>query len=86
LHTAANARLQASVQYSRTEAQWIGRSSQDLLVKAATATIRPEVEELHDLTTSLTADIRETATRVFVIYKLNNGFVNPGLGSTSTMT
>ena len=56
----------ASVQYSRTEAQWIGRGAQDLLATAAAAAIRPDVEDLHDLTTSLTADIRETATRVFV--------------------
>ena len=75
LNTSPNARLQGSVQYSRTEAQWIGRSSQDLLRSAATATIRPDVEDIHDLTTSLTADIRETATRVFVICKVNNGFV-----------
>ena len=31
LSTAANARLQGSVQYSRTEARWIGRGAQDLL-------------------------------------------------------
>jgi hypothetical protein len=86
LSTAPSARLQGSVQYSRTEARWIGRSSQDLLLTSAAAAIRPDFEELHDLTTSLTADIRETATRVFVIYKVNNGFVNPGLGSPSTMT
>ena len=86
LNTAANARLQGSVQYSRTEARWIGRGAQDLLATAATSAIRPDVEELHDLTTSLTADIRETATRVFVICKVNNGFVSPGLGSTGTMT
>jgi hypothetical protein len=86
LNTAASARLQGSVQYSRTEARWIGRGAQDLLATAATSAIRPEVEELHDLTTSLTADIRETATRVFVICKVNNGFVSPGVGSTGTMT
>lgn len=86
LNTAANARLQGSVQYSRTEARWIGRGAQDLLATAAASAIRPDVEELHDLTTSLTADIRETATRVFVICKVNNGFVSPGLGSTATMT
>ena len=45
---------------------------------ASPGPIRPDVEDLHDLTTSMTADIRETATRVFVIYKMNNGFVNPG--------
>ena len=86
LNTAANARLQGSVHYSRTEARWIGRGAQDLLATAAASAIRPDVEELHDLTTSLTADIRETATRVFVICKVNNGFVSPGLGSTATMT
>jgi hypothetical protein len=86
LNTAATARLQGSVQYSRTEARWIGRGAQDLLATAAASAIRPDVEELHDLTTSLTADIRETATRVFVICKVNNGFVSPGLGSTATMT
>ena len=86
LSTAANARLQGSVQYSRTEAHWIGRGAQDLLATAAAAAIRPDVEDLHDLTTSLTADIRETATRVFVICKVNNGFLRPGLGATTTMT
>ena len=86
LSTAANARLQGSVQYSRTEARWIGRGAQDLLATAAAASIRPDLEDLHDLTTSLTADIRETATRVFVICKVNNGFLRPGLGATTTMT
>jgi hypothetical protein len=86
LSTAANARLQGSVQYSRTEAQWVGRGAQDLLATAAAAAIRPDVEDLHDFTTSLTADIRETATRVFVICKVNNGFLRPGLGATTTMT
>ena len=86
LSTAANARLQGSVQYSRTEAQWIGRGAQDLLATAAAAAIRPDVEDLHDLTTSLTADIHETATRVFMICKVNNGFLRPGLGATTTMT
>ena len=86
LSTAANARLQGSVQYSRTEARWIGRGAQDLLATAAAAAIRPDLEDLHDLTTSLTADIRETATRVFVICKVNNGFLRPGLGATTTMT
>jgi hypothetical protein len=86
LNTGSNARLRGSVQYSRTEARWIGRGAQDLLAASAASAIRADVEELHDLTTSLTADIRETATRVFVICKVNNGFVSPGLGSTATMT
>jgi hypothetical protein len=86
LNTSTKSWLQGSVQYSRTEARWVGRGAQDLLRNAASAAIRPDVEDLHDLTTSLTADIRETATRVFVICKVNNGFVNPGLASPATAT
>jgi len=86
LNTSTGSRLQGSVQYSHTEARWIGRGAQDLLRTSAPGAIRPDVEDLHDLTTSLTADIRETATRVFIICKINNGFVNPALGGNPTMT
>ena len=40
----------------------------------APAAIRPETEELHDITTSVETDIPETATRVFVLYKVNTGY------------
>jgi hypothetical protein len=86
LNTSPLGRVKGSVQYSQTEARWIGRGAQEQLRTAAAAAIRPDVEVLRDLTTSLTADIRETATRVFVICKVNNGFVNPGLVSPSTAT
>ena len=75
--TAPGARLQGSVQYSRTDARWSGQGN-ELLRAVAPAAIRPEREELHDLTTALTADIRETATRVFVVWKVNTGYVTPG--------
>ena len=75
LDTSPNRRLQGSVQYSRTAAQWLSRNDTELLGSFAPAVLRPDTEELHDLTTSITADIRETATRVFVLYKMNNRFV-----------
>jgi hypothetical protein len=74
-NTAANRRVQGSVQYSRTATRWVNRNDTELLGGLVPAVLRPDTEELHDLTTSLTADIRETATRVFVLYKMNNGFV-----------
>jgi hypothetical protein len=43
--------------------------------RAAPAAVRSNVEHLHDLTSSVRAEIAETATRVFVLYKLNSGFV-----------
>jgi len=77
LHTSpASRRIQGSIQYSRTQAWWTGRAADSRLRNIAAAAIRPDAEDLHDLTTSVTADIRETATRVFVVCKVNNGFVN----------
>jgi len=83
LNTSSSTRLQGSVQYSRTQARWTGRGGDARLQDVAAAAIRPDVEDLHDLTTSLTADIRETATRIFVVCKVNNGFVNPGRASAA---
>ena len=75
--TVADAPVQGSLQYSRTHARWTGRGSEDMLRSLVASAIRPDREDLHDLTTSFSADIRETATRVFVVAKVNNGFVNP---------
>ena len=78
LNTPPNRRVQGSVQYSRTATRWANRNDSELLGGLVPALIRPDTEDLHDLTTSITADIRETATRVFVLYKMNNGFVGSG--------
>ena len=40
----------------------------------APAAIRPRTEDVHDLTTSLETDVTQTATRVFLLYRLNNAF------------
>ena len=40
----------------------------------APSTVRKANDELHDVTTSIETDIPETATRVFVVYKLNTGY------------
>ena len=80
LNSAGRGRVQGSVQYSRATTRWTTRSDTEMLGGLVPAVLRPATEELHDLTTSLTADIRETATRVFVLYKMNNGFV----GSATT--
>ena len=39
----------------------------------APAAIRPENEDIHDVTTSFETEIPETATRVFILYKINIG-------------
>ena len=40
-------------------------------------------QRFHDLTTSLETDIRPTATRVYVLYKVNTGFTREMASSRS---
>jgi hypothetical protein len=81
LDTQPATRIQSSIHYSLTRARWTGRADVAALMPFAPAAVRPDSEDLHDLTSSITADITETATRVFLLYKLNSGFVrsNPAL-------
>jgi hypothetical protein len=70
-----SSRIQGSVYYSVTRAEWRAGGDRLALASLAPAAIRPDVEELHDVTSSVEADIRETATKVFLLYKVNSGFV-----------
>ncbi|MBA2602113.1 MAG: TonB-dependent receptor [Acidobacteria bacterium] len=77
LETPPSARFQGSVQYSATRARWTGQGKVSGVLPIAPAAIRPDFEDLHDLTGSFRADISETATRLFVLYKLNSGYILP---------
>jgi hypothetical protein len=68
-------RLQGSLHYTLTRVNWTTRGDVSSLLPIAPAAVRPKMEDLHDLTSSIKADIPETSTRVFVLYKLNSGFV-----------
>ena len=53
----------------------------------APVAIRPFNDNIHDLTTSLETEVPQTATRVFLLYKVSSGFPgrtldgsDPGLG------
>jgi hypothetical protein len=67
-------RVRASVDYSVTRARWIGRGDVQALSDWAPAVIRPSDEVIHDVTTSVHTEIPETATRFFLVYKLNSAF------------
>jgi hypothetical protein len=70
--------VRGSLDYTRTDADW-SRPSPDAraLSFVAQSANRTEAETLHDLTTSLQTEIPITATRVYVLYKLNSGFAAP---------
>lgn len=73
--TPATGRFRGSIDYTVTRARWLSRADNDRLAELIPAALRAEVEDLHDVTTTLQADVPETATRVFVLYKVNSAFV-----------
>jgi hypothetical protein len=74
--------LRASVDYTQSEADWI-RPSPDArtLALVAASSLRSDIERIHDLTTSVESVLPVTATRVFVIYKLNTAFASADEGA-----
>ena len=74
LSTIASKRVSGSVDYSVTNTQWLSRGDMAEIASYAPAAIRSSSERLHDVTTSVSTEIPETATRVFVFYKINTGY------------
>jgi hypothetical protein len=72
--SAGHRRLRGSVDYSITHARWTSRGDASTIARLAPSAIRSEAEDLHDVTTSVETAIPETATRVFVLYKMNSGY------------
>ena len=71
--------VRGSVDYSVANADWVnGPSPRELavLAKWIPSAVRADRERIQDLTTSLQTEIPLSATRVVVLYKLNNAFVS----------
>jgi hypothetical protein len=69
--------VRGSIDYSVASAEWVGRpTSREVaaLERWAPGAIRGARERIHDLTTTLQTEIPCTATRLEVLYKLNNAF------------
>ena len=72
LSTPPATRVRGSIDYSITRTNWTHRNA--ALTDVAPAAYRAESENIHDITTSLETDIPETATRLFVLYRVNSAF------------
>jgi hypothetical protein len=72
MSTPPGLRVRGSVDYTVTRATWTSRN--EALALSVPSVLRPETEDIHDITTSLHTDIPETATRVFVLYRFNTAF------------
>jgi len=74
LSSNASKRFSGSVDYSLTHGRWNSFGDMGEARPWLAKLTRAEDEDIQDLTTSLQAAIPETATRVFVLYKLNTGY------------
>ncbi|MDO8837145.1 MAG: TonB-dependent receptor [Vicinamibacterales bacterium] len=73
--------LRGAVDYSRTTTTW------EAFADGATAPAwfgTTGIERFHDLTTSLQTDIPQTATRLYVLYRLNTAFSREDAGDDSS--
>ncbi len=80
-------RIRGSVDYQLTHARWASPAEPLALAIIAPSAVRTELEDVHDVATSVEADISETGTRVFFFYRVSNAFARddafqlvPGLG------
>jgi outer membrane receptor protein involved in Fe transport len=71
--TPVSKRFRGAVDYSLTRAQWTYVNTA-VLAGISPAALRREREDVHDVATSVEADILETATRVFFYYRVSNGY------------
>lgn len=70
--------VRGSVDYSVAHANWPGQSTPveyAVLTRRVPSAVRSN-ERIHDVTTSLQAEVPMTATRVVVLYKLNSAFAS----------
>jgi len=74
LSTTPKQRIRGTVDYNITHAHWLSRGDMAAIAVWAPAAIRPRTEDIHDVTTSFETELPQTATRVFVLYKVNSAF------------
>jgi hypothetical protein len=71
-------RIGGSVDYSFTRARWESSSESARIAARAPSAAKFGTESFHDITTVLNADVPETATQLFVVYRVNSAFANSG--------
>lgn len=77
-------RFHGSVEYTMSRARTNSLDGDAYLLLLAPSTVRPPAEHIHDVSTSLEAEVPETATRVVVLYRVSNGFARPAADGGST--
>ncbi len=70
-------RVRATLDYSISHASWQFGPQASAIAAVMPSALRPERERLHDLTSTLEAQIPETDTYLLVAYRMNSAFSRP---------
>ncbi len=84
LSSSASRRVTGSVDYSFAHGRWNSFGDISHARPWLASLTREQDEDIHDLTTSVQTAIPETATRVFVLYKLNSAYARRNASLTQT--
>jgi len=74
-------RVRGSIDYSYARASWAPGEDLSYLMLVSPSSVRIGDERIHDVSTSLEANVPETSTRVVVFYRINNGFAGRDVAS-----
>ena len=75
LSNVITSRLRGSVSYALTTSTWAGpREGGEMVLLQVGRGVGGAIERNHDLTTQIETELPLTATKVFVVYKINTGF------------
>jgi hypothetical protein len=74
---ALTAHVRGSFDYSMADADWFDNRSPDRsrLLRTMPSALRTDIERVHDFTTSLETEVPQSATRVFILYKMNSAYI-----------
>jgi hypothetical protein len=76
-----SAGLRASVDYTHVDSSWRRQSPDAAALSQVAPSVLRNHDRVHDVTTSVESIVPMTATRVFVLYKISNGFADPVAGA-----
>jgi hypothetical protein len=76
--TALTSRVHGAVEYTITRAEWEPSAGATYMVLFAPTAARVGTDHIHDVSTSIETAVPETSTRVMVLYRVSNGFAQPG--------
>jgi hypothetical protein len=68
--------VRASVDYTQFASQWFGDSADGTALARHARSVLRKDERIHDVTAAVETEIAASATRFFIMYKLNTGFAD----------